>query len=629
MTFAQPRRRANAASRKDRTQASFWPLSSQIAQSLWTRFRAAPVPVRGAMMLGLCSASVFAAHAVGTKAGEGEPAAKMEEGIPVTSKLVVEKCGSCHAPDAKGNMSRISWVRTTPEGWAQAIKRMVKLNGLSITPEESREVVKYLATYHGLAPQEAKAVMYIPEHRIIDEPGVPNDAVRNSCAACHAFGQPLSWRRTKEEWNLLRNMHVALYSTAYMIYTHPAAEDGAQAQEASEQTGIPLKKLNRGDLGVAYMSKVAPLHTAEWDAWQSRIRDPQLAGNWLVSASVPGKGRYFGVMAIAPGTGKDEFKTSVTMHSLTDGSTLTRSGAAIVYGGYSWRGRSSGGAAADAAPGTLSSTAREAMWFSPDQKSAEGRWFWGAYDEFGFDVKLARAAGAPVIADVVPGAVVAGTKGASFTILGDALPTSLGAGDISLGSGVTVTKVVSSSPQQLVVTADVAADAPSGLRDVSVKGATLEKAFPVYHKVDYLKVTPQTAMARLGGIKYPKGYQQFEATGYDVGPDGKPNTDDDVAIGPVSATWSIEEFATVSYDDDKEFVGTIDAQTGLFTPNVAGPDPKRRFGRNNYGEVWVVATAKGLKTEDGKPMTGRAYLVTTVPQYQRFDQPEVAPEVSK
>ncbi len=31
---------------------------------------------------------------------------------------------------------------------------------------------------------------------------------------------------------------------------------------------------------------------------------------------------------------------------------------------------------------------REAMWFNPNQMEAEGRWYWGAYQEFGFDVKL-------------------------------------------------------------------------------------------------------------------------------------------------------------------------------------------------------------------------------------------------
>ena len=62
----------------------------------------------------------------------------VEEGIPVTDALVISRCGTCHTKDAKGNLSRISWERTTPEGWEQAIKRMVRLNGLTITPAEAR-----------------------------------------------------------------------------------------------------------------------------------------------------------------------------------------------------------------------------------------------------------------------------------------------------------------------------------------------------------------------------------------------------------------------------------------------------------------------------------------------------------
>lgn len=46
--------------------------------------------------------------------------------------------------------------------------------------------------------------------------------------------------------------------------------------------------------------------------------------------------------------------------------------------------------------------------------------------------------------------------------------------------------------------------------------------------------------------------------------------------------------------------------------------------RNNYGEVWVVATARSEKDKFGKPLAARAYLVTTVPAYKRWDQPEVS-----
>src|SRR5215467_6814344 len=84
-----------------------------------------------------------------TSAETAKPAP--EEGIPVTSQLVISRCGGCHTKDEHGNMLRISWERATPEGWEQAIKRMVRLRGVRLTPDEGRSILKYLATYHGLA----------------------------------------------------------------------------------------------------------------------------------------------------------------------------------------------------------------------------------------------------------------------------------------------------------------------------------------------------------------------------------------------------------------------------------------------------------------------------------------------
>ncbi|HML17386.1 MAG TPA: hypothetical protein VK419_10190, partial [Bryobacteraceae bacterium] len=153
-------------------------------------------------------------------------AASIEEGIPVTDALVVSKCGACHTKDAKGNLLRISWERSTPEGWEEAIKRMVRLNGLTLTPAEARSILKYLSTYHGLAPEEAKPIMYMAEHRILDETNIPNDAVRGACANCHAFGRPLSWRRSAEDWKQLVNLHVALYPTADQAFHRGLAAGG-------------------------------------------------------------------------------------------------------------------------------------------------------------------------------------------------------------------------------------------------------------------------------------------------------------------------------------------------------------------------------------------------------------------
>lgn len=537
-----------------------------------------------------------------------------DPGIPVTDALTTKKCGVCHAPDAKGNLSRISWVRATPEGWAQTIKRMVKLQGANIQPDEARQIVQYLATYHGLAPEEAKPVMYLVEDRIQDETIIPNDTVRTACAACHAFAQPMSSRRSKREWALLQNMHVALYSQADAQYNRspPGAPPGPPGPDG--------KPLMPGQVALNWLAEKAPLHTPEWAAWTPRIRSPRLEGKWLISATLPGKGAYLGEMTISPGKDPDHFVTTASLRSLQTGAELTRKGQGVVYGGYSWRGSAEAGATSQ--PDDPKAADREVMWFAPDLKMAQGRWFWGAYHEFGFNVTLTRASADPTVAAVTPSALKTGSKGVAVHIYGDALPRTLSPADVDMGAGVTVTKVVSASPRELVVTVDVTDNATPGQRDVGVKGAVLVKALPVYDKVDYLKVTPETALAHLGGIKFDKGYEQFEVVGYANGPDGKPRTDDDVAIGPVPVTWGLEEFHTVTYDDDTSYVGELN-QSALFTPSTEGPNPKRRFSRNNYGEVWVVATAKDAKDKFGKPLVGKAYLVVTVPTYRRWDQAEI------
>jgi quinohemoprotein amine dehydrogenase len=127
-------------------------------------------------------------------------------------------------------------------------------------------------------------------------------------------------------------------------------------------------------------------------------------------------------------------------------------------------------------------------------------------------------------------------------------------------------------------------------------------------------------MARVGGIQFPKQLQQFEAIAYHNGPDGKPNTADDFKLGPLNVTWALEEFTATLDDHDLEYVGRID-DTGLFTPNVDGPNPKRPGNANNIGDVWVIAIHK---TADGRTLRARAHLLVTVPLYMRYDQPEVA-----
>jgi len=579
------------------------------------------------MKVGLCCAiaALFAvlpaqAQRNGNQAVARPPAAeeKPEEGIPVTDPLVIAKCGNCHTKDDKGNLSRISWERSTPEGWEEAIKRMVRLNGLTISPAEARSVVKYLSTYHGLAPEEARGVMYMPEHRMQDEPA-PNPAVQTTCMGCHPIGRGLSWRRSKEDWKLLTNMHVFLYAQADVAFRRGFFGGGGNAAliAAAPEDAPPLV-----DQSIDYLAKTAPLHTPEWSAWQARMRAPKLAGRWLVTANIPGRGKYYGEMVMEPGSADDEFQTRVKLQSVKDGSTLTRSGQGLVYAGYSWRGRSKGTNAAGNQPDDVSKEMREAMWISPDQLWAQGRWFFGEYQEFGADVKLVRASAEPTLIGVDRTMFKLGSQANRIRLIGDNLPVQVAPADLDLGSGITVRRVVSHNPGEVVAEVDVASNAVPGKRDVAFRRSVLESAIAVYDRVDYIKVLPETALARLGSDVHPKGYQQFDAVAYQRGADDKLHTADDVELGPIDVTWSVEEYLSVYGDDDKDFVGTL-SPTGRFTPALDGPNPKRKFSRNNYGDVWVVATAKNEKDKEGKPLSGRSYLVVTVPMYIRWDQPEV------
>jgi len=134
-----------------------------------------------------------------------------EAGIPVTDPLVIAKCGACHANYVHGNIERISTARTTPEGWQDVLRRMVLVKGMSLTPPEARTIVKYLSTHLGLAPDEARPVMYDAERRIHDESDVANEELVDACTKCHTFARALSWRRTAGDWKQFLEGHAERY----------------------------------------------------------------------------------------------------------------------------------------------------------------------------------------------------------------------------------------------------------------------------------------------------------------------------------------------------------------------------------------------------------------------------------
>lgn len=369
-------------------------------------------------------------------------------------------------------------------------------------------------------------------------------------------------------------------------------------------------KLPPNDEAIAFLSKAAPLHTPEWDAWSAHARTPTVAGRWLVTASILGRGKYYGEMQVDPsGPAEDgECTTTVRLTSVNDGSTVVRSGRIAVYGAYAWRGRSKGSLSADSAPDDLNSEVREVLWIAPDQATAEGRWFWGQYQEFGFDVKLRRASADPALLVVNGSSLKTGSEANRIRLIGDHLPAHVTPADLVFGPGVSVRRIVSNTPTEVIAEVDVASDAALGKRDAALLHSVAPGAVAVYDRVDYVKVVPDSALAAFGDLTHSRGYQQFEAIGYQRGPDGKAHTADDLELGPLSpddTSWSMEVFYAAP-GSNADFVGKV-SPSGFFTPAANSP--------NNNFDVWVVATAKNEKDKNGKPLVGKGYMVVTVPMY--------------
>jgi quinohemoprotein amine dehydrogenase len=366
------------------------------------------------------------------------------------------------------------------------------------------------------------------------------------------------------------------------------------------------------DKAIAHLTTAFPLTTPEWSAWSATMRAPRLQGKWALIGTELGKGPVYGIVTITPQGSADtgDFTTETTFTYARSGKTVTRRGRAIVYTGFQWRGKSD--------------DFREVLSIDRDWRRATGRWFTGAYDEFGVDVRLVRVGADPVVLGAAEQRIRSGGAAQEVHIFGANLPAQIGAADLNFGPGVTVDRIVSAAPDRLTVAVSVASTATAGRRAVYLAGASGEASVAVYSTIDFVKVLPQAGLARVGGGNFPKQFQQFEAVAFANGPDGKPNTKDDIDLGLVDPTWSIEEYTATYDDDDKDFVGAIDAATGLFTPNLDGPNPKRKNGTNNYGDVWVVASYQAPAAGGAPAMIkARAQLLVTVPLYIKWDQPEV------
>jgi quinohemoprotein amine dehydrogenase len=575
------------------------------------------------------------------QAAPAAPTAKPEVGIPIPSPLVQKACGPCHPTDEKQQMSRLSFQRNTPEGWQDSLKRMVALNRLRIDPETARDVVKYLSNHLGLAPEEAKPAAFEVERRLVDYKYTASSDVEGLCNRCHSLGRVISQRRTRGEWDGLIAMHRGWYP---LVDRQAFRRMGPAPRDRGPDGRLPDTR-HPVEKAVDHLAQAFPLQTPEWSAWSATMRPARIEGTWALTGWDPGKGPVYGrvVITAVPST-TDEFTTDISYTYARSGHKVTRAGRVIVYTGFQWRGRSTRSAGSgsttssveSSTQGTEEQTAlREVMFIERDWRRIEGRWFTGGYDEQGLDVRFERLGRETHVLGTDRTALRAGATGQRLAIFAANLPASLQTRDIDLGAGLTVARIDSQTDDRVTLTVDVAAGATVGPRDLVLAGIAEPAVLNVYDRIDAIRVTPSWNMARVGGVTFPKMFAQFEAWGYHNGLDGKPDTRDDIKLDVVDARWTLEEFTATYDDDDVKFVGTIDETTGLFTPNIEGPNPKRSGERNNVGDVWVVATytppsptptssngSSGVET--ARPLRARSHLLVTVPLYLRWD-PSVMP----
>jgi quinohemoprotein amine dehydrogenase len=573
--------------------------------------RVSLIGLAGAWVLALAGAATPLAQQAPATPAPAAATAKPETGIPVTDDNVRKACAGCHRPDDKQQLSRISFRRTTPEGWERTITRMMALNGVKLDAATARAVVKSLSNSHGLAPEEARKTNYEVERRTLqDELNKPKE-LAGTCDACHSLGRIYYQRRTASDWGLVIAMHRGFYP---IIDRQTYRRMGPANRERDAEGRLPDTR-HPSERAVEYLSGAQPLETKEWAEWTASMRPARIDGTWALSGWEPGKGSVFGKVTLAPVAGTtDEFTSQIAFTYARTGQQVTREGRVTIYTGFQWRGRNTVGGAADSA-------LREVMFVERDWTRIEGRWFTGGYDELGLDVKLTRVGRDLTVAGLDVTALKTGTSGQALKIYVANPPSQLAPASLDFGAGVTAT-AASVAGDVLNVTVNVAANAASGPRTLVIGNTVIPAAVTVYDKVDSIRVAPSWSMARTGGVVFPKQFATFDAWAFNNGADKKPNTPDDLRLDSVAAAWSIEEYKATFNDEDIKFVGAIDATTGVFTPNVDGPNPQRVGERNNIGDVWVVAsfTPPGASA----PLRARSHLLVAPPLYIKFD-PTVTP----
>ena len=516
----------------------------------------------------------------------GQPAWGQE----VTGPTLLEtRCSGCHPPQEEGGkLDSIEHQRKTPEGWEMTIYRMLRTHGANLAAGEARTLIKYLSDHYGLAPSEVEPYRYALEKRNNTiEQHVPK-AVKGTCVTCHSYARIALQRRTPEVWGRLPDLTAALL---------PNIENQVASTGMLNDFWYTLVRQET----VPYLVQKYPFVSVAWKQWQAT---PKLnyAGVWNVVGHDPGKGGdYTGYMTLTA-LGDDRYEGQLS-YDFADGSSMAGTTYVIIYTGFQWRG------VAEIDGGK---THKEIFFANEEGTVISGRRLLTIVGDLGMEETLYRNNGKTKLLAVSPTALKVGER-YSVKLFGMNFSETLTAASLSLGTGVSVQSIRKTNADTVVAEVVVEKDAEVGPRHARIDGVDRSLPLSVYDTVDYIRLSPEQAFSRPGGIRTPKIFQQFEAVGYATGPDGRKGTDDDVRLGRVGpVTWKLNEYVKRVNDDDVRFVGALNAH-GLFTPAEDGPNPKRHLSQGNVGDVWVEAWYRPNGAR--RPMGARAHLLVMPAKY--------------
>lgn len=538
--------------------------------------------------------------------GPGGPP-KPRRGLPVMEPLIYKHCVQCHKVEPTNMVGRISYLRKSPEGWELSLKRMIRHHDLDLTPDDARQIIRYLSNDHGLTRGEAERALYEQERRVHWSEDKYDKELKDTCGACHAVGRAMMEQRDDQEWKWLKTTHMAFFPLVrgqafgggrggfggggggeggeQIDWTTMSPDEIEAAMERrrqrEEQGG------DRADRVLAKLAKDQPLFTPEWENWTINRREVPLAGTWSVVGREPGRGEITGTFTVTR-TGEDQYESSWDLVA-ESGETIKRKGKGLLYAGYSWRGRNWPPEATQSDAQRQKKDLREVLLLSEDWNEMKGRLFTGEYNELGADVRLFRRAGMPQIHYVQNGALQIPSENQEVDVRGDGFTAAMTAQEFFIGKGVTIKGLKFIAPDHVKLTVDVARNAERGQRTIALRSFPGRTGIVLFDTIDYIKTTPGEGMARIGGISKPKMFERFETVAMNRGKDDIPYNADDFEVKYVKASYTLEEFFVRDGDDDLKYVGAIDPATGVFTPAVDGPNKERKWQANNVGDVYVVA----------------------------------------